>query len=1513
VKHQQASVTGSTSCQRSRRSDRPSSRRRLLGALASLALLLALVLIPASASAIEAHLPLAFSPITGTGFERNQAYSSDSGVAVDESNGNVFLTGFESEENKGLTKVFGADGGVPTGVASPFQVGVENPAYFGEDIFGVGVDNSLTSSSRGALYVTPVNLFHRVIRKFIHNPETEEYELAATLASLNPQFELPQKAPEPLGVTVDSQGDVFVAEAGQQYKSDGTQVVGEFSPTGTLLARIDVGASVGRPGDVAVDGAGDLFVMAAHFGEKPAGSVYKYPANGAGEIEEGEFTQVLAQGATGIAVDRGANRLYVAMGNHVDQYDATTLVKQAQFGAGAPTATANALTSTGGLTVNSASGRIYVADHVAGKVNLAVFGPSVNVPGVGVGTATNVKPKKATLHNAVNDGGEAVTECTFEYGTTKSYGSSAPCEGALPEDNSDHPVSAAISGLTPNGATYHYRVVAKTAAHTYTSLDESFTTTDSATVTATNITGAKATFEGNVLPEGTAVTECQFEWGPTTSYANPPLPCEGAIPADEGEHAVTATLAHLIPNGTEYHYRIAIDGASGPFKSLDKTFKTLTTFITKPAAPIGATTATLNATVKPEEDPLTECRFEYGITASYGASAPCNPPFGSIPADSEVHPVSAAIGELAPNAKYHFRLVAANANGTILGADETLTTLGPPLIEEEDAGQVEPTTATLFTQVNPRGFNTTYHFEYGTTAGSYDHRLPAESELSAGEGTSAVKETAPLGGLTEDTTYHYRIVAVNGSGSTEGPDQTFTTARANSSCPNAAIRAEQGSEALALPDCRALEQVNPSRKENQYAKEPQLSADGNRVLFYSLAALGGSPGNLSYSGDPYVASRGAGGWSTQPTSPPPPLTRGWGGTAEAKSYTPDFSEWFQLATDERGAQLGQGTAYRAGLGGLFESLSPLLVPVGDPKAADIEDNELQGASADRSHLYFSPRAFGGAAGVAYLPGDLEPTGAGALSNTYIAQPGPGGEPSLALMARDKDGKAWGGNCGAWVGGNVPGTFGPDGHNQGAVSADGARTYFSTRPAQPEGEPCDSAHRKRIMVRTETEAGPEIEELFSPECSRLAPPCDSTDGDDHYQGASVDQSKVYLTSNRQLADSDLDTGAECSAEIGKSAGCDLYLWSAVPDGEGHHLIQASAGDSTDPTTGAGAHVLGVTGISGDGSHAYFVATGILTTSPNPVGARAEAGQPNLYLYERDAEYPAGRTVFLGRLDPGDTGNEGNLWGGLGGWQNAAYPVPVTGTDAEGHQIGGDGGTLIFETRAALSGEDADGAHLDAYRYDAGSGALQCISCAPGGDDGAALNLAPRGGNALGTDFAEQGRWASEDGRTVVFKTKEGLLPADTNGLLDSYIWRDSQLALLPGTEDAGGLGGGLGDTPVLSHDGTTVAFTSFEQLLPPDGDSAIDTYVAPALGGYQVSPPAHICVHEECQEPFSGRPGDQRAASEAPGAGNPREPEKPAPCKKGFARRHGKCVKKPKAHHRKRSHKRAEHHDRRAAK
>jgi IPT/TIG domain/Glycine rich protein len=100
---------------------------------------------------------------------------------------------------------------------------------------------------------------------------------------------------------------------------------------------------------------------------------------------------------------------------------------------------------------------------------------------------------------------------------------------------------------------------------------------------------------------------------------------------------------------------------------------------TLPASEVRRETATVNATVNPEDEEVTSCELEYGATKAYGSEAPCSPsPGAGITAVA----VSANLSGLEVGAGYHYRVVATNANGTSFGADETFTTLTrePPLV-----------------------------------------------------------------------------------------------------------------------------------------------------------------------------------------------------------------------------------------------------------------------------------------------------------------------------------------------------------------------------------------------------------------------------------------------------------------------------------------------------------------------------------------------------------------------------------------------------------------------------------------------------------------------------------------------------------------------------------------------------------------------------------------------------------------------------------------------------------------
>jgi hypothetical protein len=96
--------------------------------------------------------------------------------------------------------------------------------------------------------------------------------------------------------------------------------------------------------------------------------------------------------------------------------------------------------------------------------------------------------------------------------------------------------------------------------------------------------------------------------------------------------------------------------------------------------------------------------------------------------------------------------------------------------ESSSAGS---TSAKVSAMVDPEGSTSTYHVEYGTTT-AYGHRVPA-GEVPVGSDESFHQISQLLSGLKSSTTYHWRIVATNGTFTTDGSDQMFTTTASVSS------------------------------------------------------------------------------------------------------------------------------------------------------------------------------------------------------------------------------------------------------------------------------------------------------------------------------------------------------------------------------------------------------------------------------------------------------------------------------------------------------------------------------------------------------------------------------------------------------------------------------------------------------------------------------------------------------------------------------------------------------------
>lgn len=488
-----------------------------------------------------------FSPLTGV--EPGVSIATPAGLAVDDATGNVFLV---EGTDANRVDILGGEGDPPAGLASPLTIGglrINNEAS------GAAYDKNPSSPGYGTLYVA--DTVNRKLKKFERNPITEHYETAGELTA-TPAFG------EVIDVDVDAEGNVFVSD----YQAN---AVIEFDPDGAEIGRVSTAAALpGHPGQLAVDAAGDLFVQ----GWAAPWPLKKWVADEAGEIDPSQ-TPVDVPGAggatrTGLAVNRPENALFVVFPNRIVQYDASTLVREGEFGGGT-------LVGARGIAVNESNGRVYVSDNGTGRKNVTVYGPGRRTAVADISPATDIGASRATVRGSVNAEGSALSVCRFEYGPSDEYGQTAPCAETVPGDSNPHPVGAELTGLDPN-ATYHFRLVAINASQLEsTSADATFTTFGKPQISEQVpdwVEGSSARISARVDPAGFA-TNYRFEWGLTAAYGHTvPADFEPAIPAGTDPVKVVANLSGLA-GASSYHFRLAATNAAGTTFGPDQRFETL--------------------------------------------------------------------------------------------------------------------------------------------------------------------------------------------------------------------------------------------------------------------------------------------------------------------------------------------------------------------------------------------------------------------------------------------------------------------------------------------------------------------------------------------------------------------------------------------------------------------------------------------------------------------------------------------------------------------------------------------------------------------------------------------------------------------------------------------------------------------------------------------------------------------------------------------------------------------------
>lgn len=395
-------------------------------------------------------------------------------------------------------------------------------------------------------------------------------------------------------------------------------------------------------------------------------------------------------------------------------------------------------------------------------------GGSQSPPTVQTLAASSVTSSGAVLNGSVDPNGGGATTY-FEYGTSTSYGEVTTQTGIGTAPQSDF--QATISGLNPS-TTYHYRINAVNGGGITYGADVIFTTSPGAsqpppivqTLAASSVTTTGAVLNGSVNPNGGGTTT-YFEYGTNTSYGWVTTQT-GIGTASQGDFQATLTG---LSSSTTYHYRINAVNSGGITYGADTNFTTV--WVPVPPTLLSPGTSLPSnsafATTTPNFTYTGESQASSFNIAIYAY------PTGSLIVNYSAHGSNQALpaGYLELGKEYQWSMTAFNSlgNESVSSSSLYFSTAALPSVTTSPATNVLGTTAQLAGYVNPNGAPASVYFEFGTTT-SY-----GTSTTHTGIGTSAQRLIFSLSGLSRNTTYHYRINAVNGLGLSQGADVSFKT------------------------------------------------------------------------------------------------------------------------------------------------------------------------------------------------------------------------------------------------------------------------------------------------------------------------------------------------------------------------------------------------------------------------------------------------------------------------------------------------------------------------------------------------------------------------------------------------------------------------------------------------------------------------------------------------------------------------------------------------------------------
>lgn len=422
------------------------------------------------------------------------------------------------------------------------------------------------------------------------------------------------------------------------------------------------------------------------------------------------------------------------------------------------------------------------------------------------------------------------------------------------------------------------------------------------------------------------------------------------------------------------------------------------------------------------------------------------------------------------------------------------------------------------------------------------------------------------------------------------------------------------------------------------------------------------------------------------------------------------------------------------------------------------------------------------------------------------------------------------------------------------------------------------------------------------------------GEGQFQWANVEATKVFFTDEEKLT-------SNSTAVSGKP---DLYEYD-IERPQGQRLADLTS-NVAEP-----ADVVGVPGVSEDGSYVYFVANGVLAENENTHHGKAQAGKANLYLRH------SGTTTFIATLDA-----EGGDQCDWTAWcltsrvsQNGLYIAFDSIDSLTGYDNMPVKPTACNYLTSGNPTSTEEAPCIEAYRYAAGEGpqgTLTCATCNPRGRPEAEfawalVRQAYREGPSKYGDQITIDHPMADTGQ-FFFETEEKLVSADENGngheSVDVYEYSGGEGPTAQYSLISTGKSDEASEFLDASADGSNVFFSTDQSLLSADTRVGYDIYDARVNGGFasqDAVTPEPCEPIDGCRSQLTERPGEFFVGSAGFfGAGNitPAPESKPVKCRNGFVRRRGRCVRAhPKKHHKKhrktRGHHRASHNHRRAGK